>query len=98
MNELIRLMVLEEGAVLADPHAAFLREPSLEALFVDHVHPNDDGYRLIAEAFFQAITQPRSTQPASIAATSISSRQLLAALPLSLGQRRHELSARLSSN
>jgi lysophospholipase L1-like esterase len=64
MNDLIRPMVREEGAVLADPHTLFLEQPSLEALFVDHVHPNDDGYRLIARAFFEAITGPGETATA----------------------------------
>ena len=58
MNDLIRPMVRQEGAVLADLHAAFLREPSLPSLFVDHVHPNDRGYQIIAQEFFRAITQP----------------------------------------
>ena len=58
MNDLIRPMARQEGAVLADLHAAFLREPSLPDLFVDHVHPNDRGYQVIAQEFFRAITQP----------------------------------------
>ncbi len=66
MNDLIRPMVLEEGAVLADPHISFLEQPSLEALFVDHVHPNDDGYRLISQAFFDAITGPREAAAAFV--------------------------------
>jgi hypothetical protein len=69
MNDLIRPMVREEGAVLADPHALFLEQPSLEDLFVDHVHPNDDGYRLIARAFFEALT---GTGGAETAAASFS--------------------------
>ena len=56
-NTVIRRMVPEEGGVLADPHALFLAEgPDLSALFSDHVHPNDRGYSLIAEAFFRAVT------------------------------------------
>jgi lysophospholipase L1-like esterase len=65
MNDLIRPMVREEGAVLADPHALVLEQPSLEDLFVDHVHPNDDGYRLIARAFFEALTGTGETAAAS---------------------------------
>lgn len=60
INVNIRAMVREEGAVLADVHSAFpAQETDLPALFADHVHPNDDGYERIAEAFFRAITGPR---------------------------------------
>jgi lysophospholipase L1-like esterase len=53
-------MVPEEGGVLADPHALFLAEGGdLAALFSDHVHPNERGYALIADAFFRAITGTR---------------------------------------
>jgi lysophospholipase L1-like esterase len=58
MNDLIRPMARQEGAVIADLHAAFLKEPSLPPLFDDHVHPNDRGYQIIAHEFFRAITQP----------------------------------------
>ena len=58
VNEQIRAMARQEGAVVADIHAAFLREPDLSALFADHVHPNDRGYEIIAAEFFRAITRP----------------------------------------
>jgi lysophospholipase L1-like esterase len=59
-NALIRPMVQEEGAVLADLHAAFEEEAAgdLSALFSDHVHPNDRGYGAMAREFFRAITAP----------------------------------------
>jgi lysophospholipase L1-like esterase len=56
MNELIRGLAEQEGAVLADLEAAFLREPDLTALFSDHVHPNDRGYQVMADEFFRAIS------------------------------------------
>jgi acyl-CoA thioesterase-1 len=59
VDDLLRALARDEGIALADVEAAFLAQPRLEDLFVDHVHPNDDGYRLIAGAFFQAITGPR---------------------------------------
>ena len=37
---------------------AFLRAPSLPALFADHVHPSDAGYEVMAQAFFEAIVRP----------------------------------------
>lgn len=58
MNARIRELARSEGAVLADLEAAFLRAPGLPALFSDHVHPNDAGYEIMAQAFFDAITKP----------------------------------------
>ena len=43
-----------------DLEAAFLRAPSLPALFADHVHPSDAGYEVMAQAFFEAITRPQA--------------------------------------
>jgi lysophospholipase L1-like esterase len=60
VNVRIRAMAREEGAPVADIHAAFLRRPDwATALFSDHVHPNDAGYDVIAQAFFEAISRPR---------------------------------------
>jgi lysophospholipase L1-like esterase len=61
MDELIRPMAREEGAVLVDIEAAFLAQTPLSALFVDHIHPNDAGYEIIASEFFAAITEPAAT-------------------------------------
>lgn len=61
MNEQIRAMARQEGALLAETHAAMSAETDLASLFSDHVHPNDRGYQLLAGAFFRAIT----TVPAS---------------------------------
>jgi acyl-CoA thioesterase-1 len=58
MDELIRPMAREEGAVLVDLEAAFLAAPDLSALFVDHIHPSDAGYEIMASEFFAAITEP----------------------------------------
>jgi lysophospholipase L1-like esterase len=60
-NDLIRPMVLQEGAVLADTWAAFGADASLwPPLFFDLLHPNDQGYGRISDAFFQAITRRRA--------------------------------------
>ena len=68
MDELIRPMAREEGAVVVDLEAAFLAHPPLSALFVDHIHPNDAGYEIIASEFFAAITEPAATAAAVPAA------------------------------
>ncbi|HVR70832.1 MAG TPA: SGNH/GDSL hydrolase family protein [Vicinamibacteria bacterium] len=65
MNDLIRPMARAEGAVVADVHAAFLREANVPGLFADHVHPNDRGYQVIAAEFFRAITAPPSASRAA---------------------------------
>jgi lysophospholipase L1-like esterase len=61
-NVELRPLVRAEGGVVADVHAAMLREGGshLDDLFTDHVHPNDDGYAVIADAFFRAIVSPPS--------------------------------------
>jgi lysophospholipase L1-like esterase len=64
-NDLIRNMAREEGALLVDVYAAFMKEPTLSALFVDHVHPDPAGHELIATTFFDALTRPRSSSDAS---------------------------------
>jgi lysophospholipase L1-like esterase len=58
MDGRIRDLAREEGALLVDLEAAFLRAPSVPALFTDHVHPSDAGYEVMAEAFFEAIVHP----------------------------------------
>jgi lysophospholipase L1-like esterase len=64
VNDLIRAMAAEEGVVVADAWKAFVSSGvELPALFADHVHPNDAGYRLLADAFYEAITRPRATDP-----------------------------------
>jgi lysophospholipase L1-like esterase len=67
MNELVRPMVAQEGAALADVHAAMLREGDVTALFVDHVHPNDRGYQIMAREWFRAITTASPTAASALA-------------------------------
>jgi lysophospholipase L1-like esterase len=58
MNDQIKSLARQEGAALADSYGAFIKAGNLPSLFVDHVHPNDAGYQLIAGAFFIAIARP----------------------------------------
>ena len=62
-NELIRSMVQQEGAVLAETSAAFGTDPAAwPPLFFDQLHPVEAGYARISDAFFQAITSSRGTR------------------------------------
>ncbi len=61
MNDLIRTMAQQEGVPMAEIHGDFLAEPSLEALFNDHVHPNEEGYLLMTRSWFNAITGSAAT-------------------------------------
>src|SRR5262249_31494826 len=61
VNVVLRNLAREEGAALADPEKSFLAAGDLSRLFYDHIHPNDAGYDLIAQAWFQAITSSRGT-------------------------------------
>jgi lysophospholipase L1-like esterase len=66
VNVVLRNLAREEGAALADPEKSFLAAGDLSRLFFDHIHPNDAGYDLIAQAWFQAITSARGTAATSL--------------------------------
>ena len=57
-NVRIRALAKEVGVPLSDPEPLFLKSSSFASLYADHVHPNDAGYDLIAQAFFAAIATP----------------------------------------
>jgi len=60
-NEYIRDLAAEQGAVLVDLHAAFLAfgAPNESGLITDHIHPNDRGYQVVADTFFEALIHGR---------------------------------------
>lgn len=60
INALIREMANQEGAVVADMWRAFFQVGNIEPLYFDHVHPNEAGYRIVADTFFDAITRARA--------------------------------------
>lgn len=64
-NQLLAELARAEGVPLADSAKLFFAQSNLPALYSDHVHPNDAGYALIAQAFFEAVTGPRSITTAS---------------------------------
>jgi acyl-CoA thioesterase-1 len=57
-NERIKALGRELRVPVADPYRYFTEVSPVSSLFVDHVHPNDQGYEMIAQAFFVAVTQP----------------------------------------
>ncbi|HET6897161.1 MAG TPA: SGNH/GDSL hydrolase family protein [Vicinamibacteria bacterium] len=61
VNNLVRPMAQQQGAFLVDVEKAFLAQGNLSSLFSDHVHPNDAGYRLISQTFFEAIAHGKAT-------------------------------------
>ena len=65
MNERIKALGREERVPVADPYRLFAARTPLSSLFVDHVHPTDEGYEMIAQAFFEAISQPLATGSSS---------------------------------
>lgn len=69
VNVEIAAMAAEEGAFLVDLYTAFAAAGDLPSLFSDHIHPNDAGYRLIAQSFFEAIAHGRATPSAARART-----------------------------
>ena len=61
MNDRIKAMAAPLRVPVADIHDAFTRQPSLTPLFSDFLHPNETGYSLMAQTWFQAITRPGPT-------------------------------------
>ena len=64
-NRLLQDLARAERIPVADPAKLFFAQSNLPAYFADGVHPNDAGYELIARAFFEAVTGPRSATGAS---------------------------------
>jgi lysophospholipase L1-like esterase len=79
MNDLVRPMVAQERAVLADIHAAMLREGDVTALFTDHVHPNDRGYQIMGREWFRAITTASASASAVMMEDAVAAGALFAA-------------------
>lgn len=75
VNNLIRPMAREQGAFLVDVEKAFLDRGDLTRLFSDHVHPNDAGYQLVAQTFFEAIAHGRAS-PTATSAPELFARRL----------------------
>jgi lysophospholipase L1-like esterase len=63
VNAGLKTMAGREGVVVADLNAGFKAAGDLSTLFVDDVHPNDAGYKIMAQGFFKAITQARGGSP-----------------------------------
>ena len=57
-NREVRALAAEFGAVVVDLEAVFTKDgpPDKSGLYADHVHPNDEGYQVMAETFFEAMS------------------------------------------
>ncbi|MEO8362291.1 MAG: SGNH/GDSL hydrolase family protein [Vicinamibacteria bacterium] len=60
-NFYLRQMADQEGAVIVDLNTAFVKSgiPNVD-LFVDHIHPKAVGYQIMAQTWYNAITQAYS--------------------------------------
>jgi lysophospholipase L1-like esterase len=91
ISDLIRPMAREEGAVLVDLQAAFVKEGDLTKLFSDHVHPNDRGYALMANEWFKAITGASASSSACCFPAESFSETSFGFVPPALSARRGRL-------
>ena len=57
MNAQIKTMASQEHALVADVYAAMIAKGDLTPYYFNDVHPNDAGYDVIAQAWFDAITK-----------------------------------------
>jgi lysophospholipase L1-like esterase len=71
MNNAIRDLAKQEGVLLADVYAAFDRNGGYKALIGDHLHPNDAGYEIMAQTWFDVITQARGSRALFTSAPSV---------------------------
>jgi lysophospholipase L1-like esterase len=64
INESIRALAQEQGAFVVEVYATFSRVADLPSLYIDHIHFNDEGYAMLADAFFEAIAHGGSAPSA----------------------------------
>jgi lysophospholipase L1-like esterase len=64
-NVMIRALAQQENIICADLSADFKAAGDLTALFDDNVHPNDAGYEVMAQGWFEAITRTRAAAASS---------------------------------
>ena len=79
MNVIVRELAQDYGATLVDTEAAF-RAASHEgligeSLLLEHVHPNLQGYFLLADTFFDAMTSRSVPAPADVVVSDETARQ-----------------------
>lgn len=59
-NQYLKQVAEEEGAVLVDLNAAWVKTGLPPSFFVDHLHPREEGYQIMAQTWFDAITNAYS--------------------------------------
>jgi lysophospholipase L1-like esterase len=60
-NARVRAMAAAKGAILVDVHAAWAGRTGL--MGADGIHPTEEGYQVIAQAFFEAIRRTLEKAP-----------------------------------
>lgn len=59
MNRLIRSLADEQGALYVDLYTPLRQAANPASLYKDHIHPNEQGYALLAQAYFEALAHGR---------------------------------------
>ena len=89
MNASIREMAKQENCVVADMWVAFFQVREIGDLYFDHVHPNDAGYKIMADTFFAALTRARGATTAADAQRPIFVPELAFMRPEAIARTRH---------
>ncbi len=72
VNDRIKAMARDEGAFLVDLNKAYMDQGDITKLFSEGgVHPNDDGYRIVARTFFEAIAHGTPAGASSLATPAL---------------------------
>ncbi len=75
MNVFVQAMATQQQVPVADVYGDLIKQTNLPSLYNDMLHPNDDGYRLLAQSFFNAITRPLGATTSSHRSRSFSFRR-----------------------
>ncbi len=89
MNAAIREMAKQENCVVADMWYAFFQTKEIGDLFFDHVHPNEAGYKIMADTFFAALSRARGAATAADAQRPIFVPELAFMRPEAIARARH---------
>lgn len=66
MNTRIKALAAEQKVPVADIYDAFTKQGSVPPLYTDFLHPNEQGYSLMAQTWFQAVTRPVTSTSSAV--------------------------------